>query len=144
MNETSAFQLFIFSHLEVLFIFSFHSERALHIKKKSSIRSSSLSDFIKHCPVYCVAFSRVLRIMTQNESCDIRQLHVVELAVGSEQKLYYFCCDSNQDSLLSSLASPLLGLGCHRTSLTIKFNRVISPGISHVVCKTSWLKRLSR
>ena len=35
MNETSALQLFIiiFSHLEVLFIFSFHSERALHIKK---------------------------------------------------------------------------------------------------------------
>ena len=38
MNETSAFQLFIFSHLEVFFIFSFHSERALHIEKKSSIR----------------------------------------------------------------------------------------------------------
>ena len=35
--------------------------------------------------------------MTQNESCDIRQLHVVELAVGGEQKLYYFCYDSNQD-----------------------------------------------
>ena len=29
--------------------------------------------------------------MTQNESCDKRQLFVVELAVGSEQKLYYFC-----------------------------------------------------
>ena len=52
---------------------------------------SNLSDLI-YCLVYfCVAFSRVLRIMTQNESCDIRQLYVVELAVGSEQKLYYFC-----------------------------------------------------
>ena len=28
MNDTSAFQLFTFSHLEVLFIFSFHLERA--------------------------------------------------------------------------------------------------------------------
>ena len=33
---------------------------------------------IKHCLVYfCVAFSRVLIIMTQDESCDIRQLYVV-------------------------------------------------------------------
>ena len=51
---------------------------------------------IKYCLVYfCVAFSRVLRIMTQNKSCDIRQLYAVELAVGSEQKLYYFCYESS-------------------------------------------------
>ena len=85
---------------------------------------------IKHCLVYfCVVL---------NESCDIRQLHVVELAVGSDQKLYSFCYDSNQVN-----CHPL-GPRCHRTSLTIKFNRVISLGISHVVCKTSWLKRHSR
>ena len=93
---------------------------------------------IKHCLVYfCVAFSRVLRIMTENESCDIRQLHVVELAVGSEQKLYYFCYDNNHDNCHPS---PVLGPRCHRTRLTIKFNQVISPGISHVVCKKIWLK----
>ena len=74
--------------------------------------------------------------MTQNESSDIRQLHVVELAVGSEQKLYFFLLRF-QSRQLSSLTSPVLGPRCHRTSLTIKFNRVISPGISHVVCKTS-------
>ena len=90
----------------------------------------------KHCLVYfCIAFSRVLRIMTQNESSNIRQLHVVELAVGSEQKLYFLL--RFQSRQLSSLTSPVLGPRCHRTSLTIKFNRVISPGISHVVCKTS-------
>ena len=72
---------------------------------------------IKYCLVYfCVAFSRVLRIMTQNESCDIRQLYVVELAVGSEQKFYYFCYE------LSSRTST--GSSCRRTSLTIKFSRV--------------------
>ena len=44
---------------------------------------SNLSDLmyahnIKYCLVYfCVAFSRVLIIMTQDESCDIRQLYVV-------------------------------------------------------------------
>ena len=37
MNERSAVQLFIFSHSEVIFLFSFHSERTPHIKKKSSI-----------------------------------------------------------------------------------------------------------
>ena len=87
MKESSAFQLFIF-HI----LFCFHSERALHIKKKikpiyECIRTSNLPDLmytqiIKYCLVYfCVAFSRFLRIMTQNESCDIHQLYVVELAV---------------------------------------------------------------
>ena len=60
MNETSAFQLFIFSHLEVLFIFSFHSERALHIKKKSSIRTSSLSDLCTHTSEKIVLSTSVL------------------------------------------------------------------------------------
>ena len=36
--------------------------------------------------------------MTQNESCDIGHLHIVQLAVDSEQKLYYFCFDSNPDN----------------------------------------------
>ena len=52
----------------VIFIFSFHSERALHIQKKSNKKSVhayvlpvGLND-IKCCLVYfCVAFSRVLR-----------------------------------------------------------------------------------
>ena len=75
------------------------------------IRTSNLSDLmyahiIKYCLVYfCVAFSRVLRIMTQKESCDIRQLYVVELAVGSEQKLYYFCYElSSRTSTGSKLS----------------------------------------
>ena len=110
MNESSAFQLFIFSHLTV--IFSFHSERTLHIKKKSSICTSYLSDLmyahiIKHCLVNSsVAFSRVLRIVTQNESCNIRQLYVVELALGSE-----YCYDFNEDNCH---LRPVLGPSCHR------------------------------
>ena len=85
------------------------------------MRTSNLSDLmyahiIKHCLVYfCVAFSRVLKIMTQNESCDIHQLYVVELAVGSEQKLYYllFCYDSSQGN-------------CHRSELPQKeFNHKV-------------------
>ena len=120
-------------------IFSFHSERALHIKKKSSMHTSNLSDLmyariIKHCLVYfCVAFLRVLRIMTQNESCDIHQLYVVELALHSEQKLYYliFCW-----TVMIPIKTIVIGPIFHRTSLTIKYNRVISPGISHVVCES--------
>ena len=73
------------SHLEVIFLFCFHSERALHIKKKSNqynLPDLMYAQIIKYCLVYfCVAFSRFLIIMTQNESCDIRQLYVVELAV---------------------------------------------------------------
>ena len=66
--------------------------------------------------------------MTQN----IRQLYIVELVVGSEQKLSFLCCDSNQDN-------------CHRTSPmfvttkkhpSVKYNRVIAPGISHVACES--------
>ena len=106
----------LLSFLEAIFISSLHSERALHIKKKikpidECIRSSNLSDFMyahimKYCLIYfCVAFSRVLRIMTQNESCDVRQLYVVELAVGSEQKLYYFCYElSSRTSTGSKLS----------------------------------------
>ena len=122
--------------LEVIFIFNFHSERALHIKKKSSMRTSNLSvlmyaHIIKHCLVYfCVAFSRVLRIMTQNNSCDIRQLYVVELAVDSEQKLYYLIF------VMIPIKTIVISPICHRTSLTIKYNRVISPGKSHVVCES--------
>ena len=67
-------------------------------------------------------------MMTQNESWDIRQL-----AVSSEQKLYYFCYDSNRDNCH---LGPVLGPICHRTSLTIKFNRAILPGICHVACES--------
>ena len=132
MNESSAFQLFIFSHLEVIFIFSFHSERALHIKKKSTMRTFNLSDLmyahiIKHCLVYfCDAFSRVLRIMTQNESCDIRQHYDVELTVSSELNFF----------VMIPIKTIVIGPSCHRTSLTIKCNRVISSCISHVVCES--------
>ena len=106
----------------------FQKSFSLHIKKKSNqdkcIRTSNLPDLmyahiIKYCLVYfCVAFLRVLRIMTQNESCDKRQPYVVELAVGSEQKLYYFCFDFH--------LGPVLGPSCRRTSnsLTIKISRV--------------------
>ena len=91
-----------FSHFQKSFSFSVYIRNAHCTSKKSNqdecIHTSNLPDLmyahiIKYCLVYlCVAFSRVLRIMTQNESCDKRQLYVVDLAVGSEQKLYkYFC-----------------------------------------------------
>ena len=78
------------SHIHFQFTFgtrTAHQEKIKPIDER--IRTSNLSDLmyahiIKHCLVYfCVAFSRVLRIMTQHESCDIRQLYVVEIAVGS-------------------------------------------------------------
>ena len=60
-------------------------QRKLYFSKDPDLdpHMSNLSDLlyahnIKYCLVYfCVAFSRVLIIMTQNESCDIRQLYVV-------------------------------------------------------------------
>ena len=67
-----------------------------------------------HIIYFCVAFTRVLRTMTKTKAV-IRQLYVVELAVGSEQKLYYFCYDSNQDNCH---LGPVLGPSCHRMSLT--------------------------
>ena len=91
-----------FSYFQKSFSFSVYNWNAHCTSRKKSnqdecIRTSKLPDLIyahiiKYCLVYfCVAFSRVLRIMTQNESCDKRQLYVVELAVDSEQMLYYFC-----------------------------------------------------
>ena len=68
--------------------------------------------------------------MTQNESCDIRQLYVVELAVDSEQKLYYIFF------VMIPIKTIVSGPICHRTSLIIKYNRVISLGISHIVCES--------
>ena len=61
---------------------------------------------IIYCLVnFCVAFSRVLRIIIQNESCDICQLYVVELAVGSKQKLHYLCYElSSRTSTESELS----------------------------------------
>ena len=90
------------------------------------------------CLVYlCVAVSRVLGIMTQNESCDIRQFHVVELAVDSEQKLY---------SIFVTIPIKTIVIPVHYLVRDVieRVYRVISSGISHVVCKTSWLKRHSR
>ena len=86
-----------FSHFQKSFSFSVYIRNAHCTPRKNQTKMSALPDLmyahiIKYCLVYfCVAFSRVLRIMTQNESCDKRQLYVVELAVGSEQKLYDFC-----------------------------------------------------
>ena len=88
MKESSAFQLFIF-HIYKSFSFSVFIRKAhcTSRKNQTNIRTSNLPDLmyaqiIKYCLVYFrVAFSRVLRIMTQNDSCDVRQLHVVELAV---------------------------------------------------------------
>ena len=77
-------------NLLVHFQFSFGTRTAHQEKIKSiyeCIRTSNLPDLmyaqiIKYCLAYfCVALLRVLRIMTQNESCEIRQLYVVELAV---------------------------------------------------------------
>ena len=99
MNESSAFQLFIFCSFRSPFHFSFHSERALHIKKKSSIRRTYVCTHHKtlSCLLLCCIFEgsknhdpkRKLRY-TPASRC--------KLAVGSEQKLYYFCYDSNQDN----------------------------------------------
>ena len=100
-----------YSH-EFLYSVTFRT-RTAHQKQSDQdecIRTSNLPDLmyahiIKYCIVYfCVAFSRVLRIMTQNESCDKRQLYVVELAVCSEQKLYYFCYESSLTSTRSELS----------------------------------------
>ena len=118
-----------FSHFRSHFHFQFtFRTRTAHQEKikpiDECIRMSNLSDLsdlmyahiIKYCLVYfCVAFSRVLRIMIQTERSYIRQLYVVELAVGSEQKLYFF---------MNCHLGPVLGLSYRRTSLTIKFSRV--------------------
>ena len=78
---------------------------------------------IKYCLVYfCVAFSRALRIMTQNESCDIRQLYVVELAVGS-CIIFVMHCHLGPVLGLSCLG-PVLGPSCRSMCLTIKFSWV--------------------
>ena len=86
------------SHFHFQFTFGTPTAHQKKSNQDECIHMSNLPDLmyahiIKYCLVYlCVAFSRVLRIMTQNESCDKRQLYVVDLAVGSEQKLYkYFC-----------------------------------------------------
>ena len=65
--------------------------------------------------------------------------YVVELAVGSEQKLY-FCYDSSDPMIpiktivieqvrrdISSVKQAYVKLAC---------NRVISPGISHIACES--------
>ena len=74
-----------FSHFQKSFSFSVYIRNAHCTSRQNQtqdecIRMSNLPDLmyahiIKYCLVYfCVAFSRVLRIMTQNESCDKRQL----------------------------------------------------------------------
>ena len=66
------------SHFHFQFTFRTCTAHQAKIKPiDDCIRTSNLSGLmhahiIKYCFVYfCVAFSRVLRIMTQNESCDI-------------------------------------------------------------------------
>ena len=96
MKESSAFQQSGFSCSYFKFRSHFHFQfsfetRTAHqeiiktiyeCKRTSNLPDLMYAQIIKYCLVYfCVAFSRVLRIMTQNESCDIRQLYVVELAV---------------------------------------------------------------
>ena len=103
-----------FSHFRSHFHFQFtFGTRTAHQEKikpiDECIRLSNLSDLmyahIIYCLIYfCVAFSRVLRIMTQNERSHIRQLYVVELAVGSEQKLYFFYELSSRTSAVFELS----------------------------------------
>ena len=98
------------------------------------------------CLLVCCIFecSKKIRIyiMTKNKSCDIL-CYVVELAVGSEQKLYF--CDDFSDPVgpsmipiktivieqvrrdISSVKQAYVKLAC---------NRVISPGISHIACES--------
>ena len=95
-----------------------------------------------YCLVYFyAAFSRVLRESTSDQKRKLRYTllcYVVELAVGSEQKLY-FCYDSSAQWVrvtivieqvrrdISSVKQAYVKLAC---------NRVISPGISHIACES--------
>ena len=60
--------------------------------------------------------------MTQNESCDIRQLYVVELVVGSEQKLY-FCVTIPIKTIVIERVRRVLP---QQNTPSVKYNRVIS------------------
>ena len=60
--------------------------------------------------------------MTQNESCDIRQLYVVELVIGSEQKLY-FCVTIPIKTIVIERVRRVLP---QQNTPPIKYNRVIS------------------
>ena len=76
-------------------------------------------------------------IMTKNESCDIH--YVVELAVGSEQKLY-FCYDSSDPVGPSMIPIKTIVIEQVRRDISsvkqayvkLACNPVISPGISHI------------
>ena len=78
---TSPMNFHIFrSHFHFQFTFGTRTAHQEKIKPiDECIRTSNLSDLmyahiIKYCLVYfCVAISRVLRLMTQNECCDMRQ-----------------------------------------------------------------------
>ena len=81
--------------------------------------------------------------MTKNESCDILLCYVVELAVGSEQKLY-FCYDSSEPVGRSMISIKTIVIEQVRRDIssvkqayvTLAYNQVISPGISHIACES--------
>ena len=82
--------------------------------------------------------------MTKNESSRYTLLcYVVELAVGSEQKLY-FCYDSSDPVGPSMIPIKTIVIGQVRRDISsvkqayvkLACNRVISPGISHIACES--------
>ena len=93
------------------------------------------------CLLLCFVFegSKKIRIyiMTKNESCDIHcSCYVVELAVGSEQKLH-FCYDSSDPVAPSMIPIKTIVIEQVRRDISsvkqayvkLACNRVISPGI---------------
>ena len=99
------------------------------------------------CLLLCCIFegSKKIRIyiMAKNESCDIHCCYVVELAVGSEQKLY-FCYDSSDPVGPSMIPIKTIAIEQVRRDISsvkqayvkLACNRVISPGISHIACES--------
>ena len=101
------------------------------------------------CLLQCCIFegSKKIRIyiMAKNESCDIHcsLCYVVELAVGSEQKLY-FCYDSSDPVGPSMIPIKTIVIEQVRRDMSsvkqayvkLACNRVISLGISHIACES--------
>ena len=94
IHESSVFHAVVHnSYLEVaIFIFSFHS-KSMSVRVRLTCRTECT---YMYCLVYFyAAFSRVLRHHDQKRKLRYTLLcYVVELAVSSEQKLY-FCYDSS-------------------------------------------------
>ena len=100
------------SHLEVIFLFCFHSERALHIKKKikpiyECIRTSNLRT--DHKILSCLLLNCIFEVSKNHD--PKRKLRYTSALRCRASRRY----DSKQDNCH---LGPVLGPSCHRTSLT--------------------------